>query len=96
MPTTWHSTNAGTDDGSMPAKESVNARPIVTAGLANEVDEVNQYAAPDVGADRRRSDRCAAGSGEREDQQDQAGGGDDLAQPQVAGGAVLLRPRHRR
>ena len=30
----------------MPAKVSVKARPTVTAGLAKEVDEVNQYAAP--------------------------------------------------
>ena len=29
----------------MPAKVSVSERAIVTAGLANEVDEVNQYAA---------------------------------------------------
>ena len=38
--------NPGTEPGAMPAKVSVNTRPIVTAGLANEVDEVNQYAAP--------------------------------------------------
>ena len=30
----------------MPAKVSLNIREMVTAGLANEVDEVNQYAAP--------------------------------------------------
>ena len=30
----------------MPAKVSENIRPTVTAGLANEVLEVNQYAAP--------------------------------------------------
>lgn len=30
----------------MPAKVSENARPMVTAGLAKEVDEVNQDAAP--------------------------------------------------
>jgi hypothetical protein len=30
----------------MPAKVSLNMREMVTAGLANEVDEVNQYAAP--------------------------------------------------
>ena len=30
----------------MPAKVSVNARPIVTGGLAKPVDGVNQYAAP--------------------------------------------------
>ena len=30
----------------MPAKVSENIRPIVTAGLANDVELVNQYAAP--------------------------------------------------
>src|SRR4051794_41069565 len=37
--------NAGTDDGAMPANVFVSIRPIVTAGLANDVDDVNQYAA---------------------------------------------------
>ena len=32
----------GTEAGAMPAKVSVNTRPMVTAGLANEVEEVNQ------------------------------------------------------
>ena len=32
--------------GAIPAKVSENIRPIVTAGLANEVELVNQYAAP--------------------------------------------------
>jgi hypothetical protein len=30
----------------MPAKVSVNARPTVTARLANDVDDVNQHTAP--------------------------------------------------
>lgn len=34
--------NGVTEAGAMPAKESVKARPMVTAGFANEVDEVNQ------------------------------------------------------
>ncbi len=38
--------NPGTEPGAIPAKVSLNARPMVTAGLANEVDEVNQYADP--------------------------------------------------
>jgi hypothetical protein len=37
---------AGTWDGEMPAKVFDRARAIVMAGFANEVDEVNQYAAP--------------------------------------------------
>ena len=45
-PTSWAATKAGTEEGAMPAKVSVKMRPIVTAGLANEVELVNQYAAP--------------------------------------------------
>ena len=37
--------NGGASIGRMPAKVSLNVRAIVTAGFANEVDEVNQYAA---------------------------------------------------
>ena len=33
---------AGTEAGSMPAKVSLRVRPIVTAGLAKLVEEVNQ------------------------------------------------------
>ena len=34
--------NAGAEDGLIPAKVSVRVRPIVTAGLAKLVDDVNQ------------------------------------------------------
>jgi len=37
--------NPGTSSGRMPEKLSVIERAKVTAGLANEVDAVNQYAA---------------------------------------------------
>ena len=37
----------------MPAKVSLNIRAMVTAGLANEVEEVNQYAAPIQDGDGR-------------------------------------------
>jgi hypothetical protein len=37
--------NAGTPAGAIPANVSDSERAMVTAGLANEVDEVNQYAA---------------------------------------------------
>jgi len=57
----------GTAAGAMPVNVSVNARPIVTAGLAKEAEEVNQHAAP-IGTDRRRGDHGPAGAGEREDQ----------------------------
>jgi hypothetical protein len=35
-------TNIGTDSGAIPANDSLNIRAKVTAGLANDVDEVNQ------------------------------------------------------
>ena len=37
---------AGTEAGAMPANVSVKIRPTVTAGFANDVEDVNQYAAP--------------------------------------------------
>ena len=40
-PRSWNATNAGADDGSMPANVSVSVRQTVTAGLAKLVDEVN-------------------------------------------------------
>src|SRR5579864_3435734 len=45
-PTIWAPMKASTEDGAMPAKVSENIRPMVMAGLAKLVDEVNQYAAP--------------------------------------------------
>ena len=42
-PTTWAAMNPGASAGAMPAKVSVKDRAIVTAGFANEVDDVNQY-----------------------------------------------------
>ena len=38
--------NAGADTGAIPANVSEKIRPTVTAGLANDVELVNQYAAP--------------------------------------------------
>jgi hypothetical protein len=38
-------TNGGADDGRMPANVLLRVRAIVTAGLAKDVDDVNQYAA---------------------------------------------------
>jgi len=45
-PTSSAVTKPGTLAGAMPAKLSLNMRPKATAGLANDVDAVNQYAAP--------------------------------------------------
>lgn len=44
-PASWAATNAGTSAGRMPAKVSLAERATVTAGLANDVEAVNQYAA---------------------------------------------------
>jgi hypothetical protein len=38
--------NTGADDEAIPANVSENIRPTVTAGLAKEVELVNQYADP--------------------------------------------------
>ena len=45
-PASWARTNAGIDAGAIPAKVSEKARPTMTAGFANDVELVNQYAAP--------------------------------------------------
>src|SRR6478736_905370 len=44
-PTTCAAMNGGTSAGRIPAKVSVIERAMVTAGFANDVDAVNQYAA---------------------------------------------------
>jgi len=44
-PASCAATNRGTSTGRIPANVSENDRAIVTAGFANDVDEVNQYAA---------------------------------------------------
>src|SRR4029453_13166786 len=43
-PIAWPARNPGTTTGRIPAKVSLAARASVTAGLANDVEEVNQYA----------------------------------------------------
>src|SRR5580704_13145568 len=44
-PASSATTNGGTSTGRTPANVSESDRAIVTAGFANDVDEVNQYAA---------------------------------------------------
>jgi hypothetical protein len=44
-PKSWATMNPGASTGRMPVKVSDAARARVTAGLANEVEAVNQYAA---------------------------------------------------
>jgi hypothetical protein len=43
-PASCEAMNPATPPGAMPAKVSDSERAIVTAGLANDVDAVNQYA----------------------------------------------------
>jgi hypothetical protein len=38
----WKAMNGATDTGAIPAKVSVSDRPIVTAGLAKDVDAVKK------------------------------------------------------
>jgi hypothetical protein len=45
-PTICAPMNGSTELGAIPANESENIRPTVTAGFANDVELVNQYAAP--------------------------------------------------
>ena len=41
-PASWATMNSGTDARAIPEKLSVKARPIVTAGFANEVEAVKK------------------------------------------------------
>ena len=41
-PPTWAAMNTGADDGAIPANVLENIRPMVIAGLAKLVEEVNQ------------------------------------------------------
>ena len=43
-PSSWAAMNAGASCGLMRVNVSVNVRAMVTAGFANAVDDVNQYA----------------------------------------------------
>lgn len=84
--------NPSTDPGAIPANVSLNSRPMVTDGLADDVDDVAQYAASihpatAAGASAPRP------TGQREDHQDQDRRGDYLADPQVRGRAGCLRRR---
>src|SRR6185503_5748655 len=45
-PTAWAAMKPGVSAGRMPANVSLSARPMLMAGFANDVDAVNQYAAP--------------------------------------------------
>src|SRR3954447_147544 len=45
-PTSCAARKAGTEAGAIPANVSEKIRPMLTAGLANDVEEVNQYADP--------------------------------------------------
>ena len=69
----------GTEAGAMPAKVSVKTRPMVTAGLANEVEDGEPVGRADVGADRgRRTGQPRPVRARAKISSDQPGGGDDL------------------
>src|SRR5580692_5908287 len=63
-PIAWPTRNGGTSSGRIPANVFVAARAIVTAGFANEVDAVNQYAAVMYAPTAKGTafDRCRAHS----------------------------------
>ena len=73
----------------MPANVSENIRPIVTAGFANDGGTGEPVRRADIGADRRRGQHAAPGTGEREDQQHQSRRGDHLADQVPAGDPML-------
>ena len=79
----------GAEPGAIPAKVSEKIRPTVTAGLANDVLLVNQYAAPMYAPTAAAESAGSAGAGQGEDQRDQPGGGDDLADEMARGDAVF-------
>ena len=69
----------------MPAKVSESERAMVTAGLANEVDAVNQYAEEPIGRRDVEPDRVGDCGGipreTAEDREQQPEGGDKFGQP---------------
>ena len=96
-PTNCAATKPGALAGEMPANVSVNVRPIVTAGFANDVDEVNQYGRADVRADRGR---CRGGPvpvrASAKMSSSNPRGRDDLSEPESPAGAAGRRPGDRR
>ena len=77
----------------MPAKVSENIRADGDAGLANEVELVNQYAAPMYAPTAGAASAPRPVAGEGEDQQHQPRGGDDLAEQRPGVDANLGRDR---
>jgi hypothetical protein len=79
--------NPATLPGAIPEKVSVAERAIVTAGFAKDVEEVKKYAAPIQAGTRAGPQPALTGAGEPTDERKQAGGRDDLAEPQAGGRA---------
>jgi len=86
---------AMTEAGAIPAKLFEKTRPMVTAGLANEVRGREPIRRPDVGPDRGGGQRCPPGPRQREDKDDQSGGRDHLTEQDPGGGAVVDRDLNR-
>ena len=82
--------NPGTSTGRIPANESLTARASVTAGFANDVDAVNQYAARDVGT-RPPTGRHRPAPRARADDEEKPERGDDLAEELRRSGSRMSR-----
>ena len=90
-PRAWAARNAGTDEG-CDAGEGVGEHPGDGDGGVGETGRAGEpVGGGDVGADRQAEMLGAPGAGRRGDDQDQAGGGDHLGQPEPGPG-----PRGRR
>ena len=83
--------NIGADDGAIPAKLSDRVRAMVTAGLAKLVRRGEPVGAADPHADGDGDHVAATGADAAVDDQQQADRGDDLGEPQGAGGSDVGR-----
>ena len=87
--------NHGTSVGRIPANVFVNARAIVTAGFANDVDAVNQYADVMYAANSERRRRRSATHASPDDGQ-QSERGNELAEHLSRASPCVLREGEQR
>ena len=90
-PASWHATNAGADDGSIPANVSDNVLAAVTRRVGEARRRCEEVRAADVRADRERRGGRAARSDDAEHDEQQAEGCDDFREPEAASGSLLRR-----
>ena len=88
--------NIGALLGLIPANVLVSVRPIVTAGLAKEVLDVNQYAAAMYAPTAYAAASRAPGAHDTQDHDEQTERRDEFAEPQRTGGARVRRQLDRR